>query len=192
MSMWWASVVNAIVGARLANPAICWSFGEMVLKPDVFIIVPSGSSVYRCLSFLRGVPRVGSPASSVLLRHSDSPSHIPRHFASFVRRYLAQTSRPGYGGASQVPGGPLCTCPALRPRRDHRAGPVRQSALQHERCCLPLMQRRRLPHLNDFGALSHALHTRCLRFAVTVTRCFFYHHPRLASGWRPTLAGRRR
>ena len=40
----------------------------------------------------------------------------------------------GNDGASQVPGGPLCACPALRPRRDLRARPygasVRPSAFR--------------------------------------------------------------
>ena len=40
-----------------------------------------------------------------------------------------------------------------------------------------------------FGAESHSLLARCLRFAVTVTRAvFFYDHARLASGWRPCLS----
>jgi hypothetical protein len=37
------------------------------------------------------------------------------------------------------------------------------------RCCLPPMQRRRLPRQVYFGAQSHSLHTRCLRFAKWVT-----------------------
>jgi len=49
------------------------------------------------------------------------------------------------------------------------AGPERQ-AIQRSRCCLPLLARRRLPQLVNFGAQSHGLHRRCLRFAVTVTR----------------------
>jgi hypothetical protein len=40
-----------------------------------------------------------------------------------------------------------------------------------------------------FGALSHGLHDRCLRFAATVTRVLPYGRARLASGWWPTLAG---
>ena len=49
------------------------------------------------------------------------------------------------------------------------AGPERQ-AIQRSRCCLPLLTRRRLPRIVDFGAQSHGLHLRCLRFATTVTR----------------------
>jgi len=49
------------------------------------------------------------------------------------------------------------------------AGPERQ-AIRRSRCCLPLLARRRLPRIVDFGAQSHGLHLRCLRFAVTITR----------------------
>jgi hypothetical protein len=49
------------------------------------------------------------------------------------------------------------------------AGPERQ-AIRRSRCCLPPLTRRRLPRLVDFGAQSHGLHLRCLRFAAAVTR----------------------
>jgi hypothetical protein len=49
------------------------------------------------------------------------------------------------------------------------AGPERQ-AIRRSRCCLPLLTRRRLPQVVDFGAQSHGLHLRCLRFAAAVTR----------------------
>ena len=48
-------------------------------------------------------------------------------------------------------------------------GPERQ-ATRRSRCCLPLVARRRLPRLVNFGAQSHGLHLRCLRFATAVTR----------------------
>ena len=48
-------------------------------------------------------------------------------------------------------------------------GPERQ-AIRRSRCCLPLVTRRRLPRVCDFGAQSHGLHLRCLRFATAVTR----------------------
>jgi hypothetical protein len=44
------------------------------------------------------------------------------------------------------------------------------------RCCLPLLLQRRLPRHTPFGAPSHGLRTRCLRFVATVTR----GHARLA------------
>jgi len=49
------------------------------------------------------------------------------------------------------------------------AGPERL-AIWRSRCCLPLVTQRRLPRVCDFGAQSHGLHLRCLRFAVTVTQ----------------------
>ena len=69
-------------------------------------------------------------------------------------------------GSPEFPSDPLDACPAhIRPRWDRSARPFR-----HPRCCLPLMARRRLPQVVDFGALSHGLHLRCLRFAAAVTR----------------------
>jgi hypothetical protein len=37
---------------------------------------------------------------------------------------------------------------------------------------------------------SHGLHTRCLRFAATVTRVLIYGRAKLAPGWWHTFAGR--
>jgi len=48
-------------------------------------------------------------------------------------------------------------------------GPEHQ-AVRRSRCCLPRVTRRRLPRLANFGAQSHGLHLRCLRFATAVTR----------------------
>jgi hypothetical protein len=89
---------------------------------------------------------------------SDARSFLPTRFVAFACRYHPHTDvslpsalrgPPRAGGllcrfppcgslsngndrASQVPGGPPCTCPALRPRRDLRARPygasVRPSA----------------------------------------------------------------
>jgi hypothetical protein len=44
--------------------------------------------------------------------------------------------------------------------------------LDAQRCCLPLLRRRRPPHPPTFEAQSHGPYARCLRFAATVTRCF--------------------
>src|SRR5271157_3852175 len=49
-----------------------------------------------------------------------------------------------------------------------------------------LCQQRWLPRAEDFGARSHGIGTRCLRFAMEVAR----HHARLASGCWPSFAGR--
>jgi len=48
-------------------------------------------------------------------------------------------------------------------------GPERQ-AIRHSRCCVPQMTQCRLPRLANFGAQSHCLHRRCLRFAVMVAQ----------------------
>jgi hypothetical protein len=50
--------------------------------------------------------------------------------------------------------------------------PVRseRQAIRRSQCCLPLPTRRRLPRAYDFGAQSHGLHPRCLRFAAAVAR----------------------
>ena len=43
--------------------------------------------------------------------------------------------------------------------------------LAAQRCCLPLLRRRRPPHPPTFEAQSHGPYVRCLRFAATVARC---------------------
>ena len=94
----------------------------------------------RPLSSLHRVPRVGSPASSVPLRGSDSLTPVPPRFVTFAWRYLCCALSPVLTAAlgrfrcsegpslirffsrgdvrvSQVPGGsPVPTRPALRPR----------------------------------------------------------------------------
>jgi len=135
---------------------------------------------------LRGVPRVGSPTSSLLLRHSDSPSP-PLRSLSLTRRFrLRDDDR-----ASQVPGEPS---PCM-PRSSTPAGPLRRASSG----CALLLFAAMLPSncgnsvgscIADFEAASRGLHARCLRLVVTVTRVLLYDHARLASGWWPSLAGR--
>ena len=60
-------------GSSRASSAIRWSLVETVSGFSVPVIFPSSSSVYRRPPSLHGVPWVGSPASSVLLRRYDSP-----------------------------------------------------------------------------------------------------------------------
>jgi hypothetical protein len=72
-------------------------------------------------------------------------------------------------GSPRFLGNPPPTCPALRPRW---ASVPSHSALRYR---LPRSRRRRLPssawvsHDWHFGAPSHGLHARCLRFAARVT-----------------------
>jgi hypothetical protein len=163
------------------------------------------SAIWRPLPST-GSQRVGSPASPVLWdapipcrpsRRTSLPSLGGTDLRSLVRsrrRLNAAAagqgfSLPGYpsirvsrggGRASQVPGEPIVYMPcSLTP-----AGPLRQ-AISALRCCLPPFLRRRLPRRESFGAQSHGLHTRCLRFVTTVSR----GHARLASGCWPALPG---
>ena len=128
------------------------------------------------------------PRLTGTIRRSESPPPVPPHFVSFAWRYpgrirvsipwppdapstgLELVTRylpPGIcredGGASQVPGGPPRSCPALRPRRDRT-----RQAIAAPRRGLPSLSRRRLPRFDAFGAQSHGPLTRCLRFAARV------------------------
>ena len=153
----------------------------------------------------RGSSGVSSPPSSVLSADSDCSPALPPHFVAFAWRYLASCrlrahppgtprvvdpgpfvlampASPIAQGAhepSQVPGRPLCTCPALRPRWGARTRPTRPAP-----CCLPLLRRRR-PHIATFEAPSHGLHTPCARFADEVAPS-----PRNTQfRWRVSLTG---
>jgi hypothetical protein len=86
-------VKKARSGASRASLAIRCSFVETVSEIGVFVVFPSSGSVPRCSSSLHGVPRVGSPASSVLLKHSDSPLPFPLRFVAFVQRYRGGVPR---------------------------------------------------------------------------------------------------
>jgi len=86
----------------------------------------------------------------------DLLSGLPQHRYSFEWR---TSGLPGSWGT------PLCACPALRPRWDGSCQAV--TACPY---CLPPSKQRRLPRSGHFGAQSHGLHTRCLRFAAPVTR----------------------
>ncbi len=136
-----------------------------------------------------GSPGVGSPTSPVLCRGSDvSPPRVaslpslggailtplpslPARMGvtrpgpgPFLQR-RPSTASPGWR-ARDLPGSwgtPLCTCPALRPRRTPRPWPRRAV-----RCCLPLRKRRRLRNQFPFEAQSRGLHTPCVRFAAGV------------------------
>ena len=148
----------------------------------------------RRRSLLRGVPRDGSPASSLLPRRSDFPVPIDSRFVAFalhLPRALIRAREEAPGpprflgnpcthalvsdlGGSVVLGAPGC---ALR--------------LEHDSVAFRGCTRRRHPQLFHFEALSHGLRTRCLRFAATVARVLPHGHARLASGWQPpALAGR--
>ena len=150
-------------------------------KPDVFVIFPSCGSVIRPSLPSTGFPGAGSPTSSVLWKTpippppSRTPSASPwgpvpspESFHSLrVGRPLgvagcrsARSGSPldqrgcfdGRKEASQVPGGPSRTCPALRPRRVHL--PLARSG---RRCCLPPCQRRRHPRVDFRGSITRPM-----------------------------------
>jgi hypothetical protein len=79
------------------------------------------------------------------------PNRLPRYGDNRISRVPVRSSR-------------CMPCSHQTP-----VGPERQ-AIRRSRCCLPLLTRRRLPRKYDFGAQSHGLHLRCLRFAAAVTR----------------------
>jgi hypothetical protein len=55
----------------------------------------------------------------------------------------------------------------------------------------PCLDRQRTPgDISVFGAQSHSLRTRCLRFAAFLSLAELYGYARLASGWGPTCPGR--
>src|SRR5215475_5388120 len=92
--------------------------------------------------------------------------------------------------ASQVPGEPSRTCPALGPRWDRDVRPFGRGALLFGAAVWPSAVRTAsAPTGSDLGAESRGLHDRCLRFAATVARVLLHGRARLASGWWPTLAG---
>ena len=95
--------------------------------------------------------------------------------ARFIRSLRAQARRPGaWDLISRCPSGDsgwrrldlprsrgtrLCLCPALRPRRDRT-----HQTISMRRCC-PRCVHDEGSHDGSFGAQSHGLGTRCLRFA---------------------------
>ena len=121
-----------------------------------------------------GSPGAGSPTSQVLSADSDFSPPVAHHFVSFAQHYhrfalfaplgpdvsprawttsIAAPAPPLHGGEdeiSQVPGRPLRTCPALRPRRTAIPRP-----LQGCRWGLPRSRPRRLRHAPISG-LHHA------------------------------------
>src|SRR4051794_23866419 len=152
-------------------------------------IFPSNDSVTRPPSSLHGVPRDGSPASSVLLRCYDALS--PSRRASFPSLggtaaapadslpQMRTTSavglddwspgaQPGFhrGDLRVLPGSwatLLWTCPGLIPRGTSDAKPsgARDIAFRSPQDVGSPMQ--------SLEADYHGLHTRCLRFVARIT-----------------------
>src|SRR5580658_1658748 len=125
MSIWWASVVSATSGASLASFAIRSSRVETVLELGVSVIFPSYGSMIRRCPLLDGVPRVGSPASSLLLRRSDFPAPLLRSLAlrSAVPQHLATEALGSLRFLGNPPGMPCSLTPVGPLRRAIRALP---------------------------------------------------------------------
>jgi hypothetical protein len=110
-------------------------------------------SVIRCRPLLGGVPWVGSPASSLVLRHSDFLSPVASHYL-LSRLVTAEIHRPETKGPPRFLGNPSRTCPGLRPRRDHEPGHSGAPDFSAQRYCLPRLQARRLPQLLHISRLN--------------------------------------
>ena len=128
----------------------------------------------------RGSARVRSPRSTVLSADSDCSVAIAPHFVAFAWHYLAvgpvrshrtDPRRQAWAASyavpaprlwqgtterSQVPGRPVRTCPALRPRRSLGIRP-----LQCRHCCLPLFRIRRLRWHQLRGSITQPARPLC-------------------------------
>ena len=171
--------------------AIRRRYVQMVPEFEASAIWPSDGSMRRHPLPFTGFPRGEFPSFFGTMRCYDSRPPFPPHFVSFAWRYHPGTlaslpsvrrAAPGAGGfcsplrlppsgskggddrASHVPGEPpLCLCPALRPRQDrsHQAHTMRRRG--------PRSKQDEGSHEAYFGAQSHGLGTRCLRFAGWIT-----------------------
>ena len=169
---------------------------------------PFVGSTTRHLLSSAGFPEPGFPWFHGTMRCSDFLPSVSPRFVAFAWRYhssarISPAVRPsaaagessgvghpvspagtlvsGNGRISCVPGEPrLCSCPALRPRRDRRIRPCNALARP------PLCPRRRLPRF----VLSRLNHTASA-LAVYASQCRLpQHHARLASGCWPDSSGR--
>jgi len=105
----------------------------------------------------------------------------PRSRGRGLSRGSPSRSVGGNGWASQVPGGPSRACPALRPRRDRHAKPLRRVDVAFRN-----FGTRRLPPLS----ISGLNHTACALAVYASQPGSPLDHARLASGWGLALAGR--
>jgi hypothetical protein len=171
------------------------------------VVVPSSSPVTRRPPSLHGVPRGGSPASSVLRRRSDSHSPFPLRFVAFARRYRGGV-RPSLSRVAGLPAPAsldslIAGCPSgLTPRRRlglpgswmdpcapaplsdpggiSTPGPYRR--LDAAACKVTTQAPSSRNFRGSIPRLTHSLST--LRRAQSPAP-----HARLASGWWPACAG---
>ena len=161
----------------------------MTSLPNVPAICPSASSIIRSAAShppgpLGGVPQplryyqptpTSRPPSRLasspsLGTTSASPSFAPPEHGDAPRAWtisIAAPAPPLNGGEdeiSQVPGRPLRTCPALRPRRT--AAPQATTGTPMVPSAFTTTS---APPCANFGAPSRGLHALCVRFAAGVT-----------------------
>ena len=189
-------------------PLSCARRVEMTSRPNVPVICPSASSIIRSaashppgpLGYGRSptssVPISRTPTSRLPSRLASSPSLGTNHRFALLRspgagrlpvglepllprRLSRRTLNGGEDEISQVPGRPLRTCPALRPRRTADPRP-----LQDRRCSLPHFKGASTPHL----PLSRLTITRPARSLCTLrSRGQPPDHATLDSGWCANL-----
>jgi hypothetical protein len=155
---------------------------------------------------LQRVPLGRFPAFTGTTRHSDSLPSIPPRFVAFAWRYPSALLRSLHDGESASPSWPGCwSSGPLRSlsKGEDRASQVPEDPLSKHallfdpgRTSLPGRCGRSVlpsaettasaPPTMNFGAPSHGLLGRCLRFAA----CVAASRARLASNWWPALVGR--
>jgi hypothetical protein len=124
----------------------------------------------RRSDFLKSIPGGSLTRPPVPSSHCCFAPAVGQHY---LRRARVLVSRLPYrliqDGDNRISRVPVRSSRCMPCSHQTPAGPERQ-AIWRSRCCLPPLTRRRLPRIVDFGAQSHDLHLRCLRFAVTVTQ----------------------
>ena len=159
----------------------------MLLEPGVSAIVPSFGSVFRHL-----LPSAGSLGLVPPHQRYNEMLRLPAARPAALR-FLRLAVPPKFIGRRRqgLPGswGSLVHMPCSTTPEDLHVMDLGHSAT-HASVLPSASVTASAPTSSVFGAQSHGLHTRCLRFAVTVTRLLLYDHARLASGWRSSLTGR--
>jgi hypothetical protein len=178
------------VTGSLIRSAIRWCNVDTVPGSCAPALFPSNGSMTWHLLPSPGSERIPFPCFTGTMRCSDFLPPLPPHSVAFARRYhvvhlvaslrWAPYAKPtglefvnpvsppdlarGDGRTSQVPEESSCVDALLSD-----PGRTDPSGLTTEPARPPLCPQRRLPRPNQsFGAPSHGLSTRCLRFAVWV------------------------
>ncbi len=192
------------VTASLSRFAIRGRYGDRPPEDEAPDLVPDHGSVTRHPLPSPGSSRYKFPRFNGTMRCCDLSPPISPRFVSFAWRYLPCTrlslptlervrQRRAWGWYPVAPSGMkerrrrdlpsswgtlLCLRPALGPRRDQRYQAI--TVGQHGPTRIQL---RGLSTRGNFGARSHGIGTRCLRFAPWVTP----KDARLTSGCWPAL-----